>query len=84
MLRYEREGRYYLQHEDQLIYSELPAFWYLGGIASLYGVGTRHYITSAERKQLSPEQAATYQTIWRYRNGTFVEDRQLYEALLRP
>jgi hypothetical protein len=82
MLRYECEGRYYLQHEDRLVYSELPASWYLDGIASLYGVGTRHHIPFAQRQRLSPEQAATYQTIWRYRNGSFVEDRQLYHTLL--
>ena len=81
MVRYKREGRYYLQHNDRLIYSELAAYWYLGGMQTLYEIVPRHYITSREAGPLSPEQAASYQTVWRYRDGTFVEDRQLYEKL---
>lgn len=80
MSRYEFEGKYYLAHDDRLIYSELPARWYLAGLSNLYG-GPRHFITFVEHGPLSPEQTATYQTIWRYRDGTFVEDRQLYETL---
>ncbi len=81
MARYKREGRYYLQHKDRLIYSELLGFWYLDGIQMLYEIVPRHHVTSQEGGPLSPEQAATYHTIWRYRDGIFVEDRQLYEKL---
>jgi hypothetical protein len=80
MDRAETEGRYYLQHPDRLVYSEVSAPWYLDGIRQLYKIEPRHHVTPNESGPLSPEQAA-YGTIWRYRDGTFVEDRQLYEAL---
>src|SRR5882762_3944042 len=44
MDRYRFEGIYYLAHQNQLIYSELPAFWYLRGLHDLYAVPISHHV----------------------------------------
>jgi hypothetical protein len=83
MDRYRFEGKYYLAHEDQLIYSEVPAFWYLRGIHDLYAVPISHHVDFTARKKPLPAELSTFKTIWRYQSGKFVEDRALFEELER-
>jgi hypothetical protein len=83
MDRYRFEGKYYLAHQNQLIYSELPAFWYLRGLHDLYAVPISHHVDFTARKQPLPAELSTFKTIWRYQSGKFVEDRALFEELER-
>jgi hypothetical protein len=78
MLRYKAEGQYYLAHPDRLIYSELPASWFLPGLDQMYELqphsvvaGTAHLDESFRR----------FATMWRYEGGEFVEDPALFAQL---
>lgn len=44
--RYEIEGKYYLKHFDRLVYSEVPAGWFLDGIQHLYDLRDRHHVVA--------------------------------------
>lgn len=78
--RYEAEGKYYLEHPDRLLYSEVPAAWYLDGIQMLYAIPARHHIIVGEQRPLA-KTLAGHQTIWRYSDGKFVSDPELFEQL---
>jgi hypothetical protein len=79
--RYEAEGKYYLEHPDRLLYSEVPAAWYLDGIQMLYAIPARHHIIVGEQRPLA-ETLAGHQAIWRYSDGKFVSDPELFEQLM--
>jgi hypothetical protein len=81
MLHAEREGKFYLAHPDRLIYSEVPAGFYLGGLELLYDVPVRHYILSSERNHPPRNELERHQTIWRMVNGKFQPDPQLFAEL---
>ena len=83
MLQAEREGKFYLAHPDRLIYSEVPAGFYLGGLQLLYDVPVRHYILSSERTQPPKSELERHQTIWRAVNGKFEQDPELFAELQR-
>ncbi len=80
--RYRLEGVYYLENPNRLIYSELPAHWYLKGIHDLYSVANRHYITSRQEESNVREVLLRHDTIWRYNGRDFVEDKVLFKELL--
>jgi len=79
--RYEAEGKYYLEHPDRLLYSEVPAGWYLDGIQMLYAIPVRHHIIVGEEGGPVAELLAGHRAIWRYSDGKFVEDPELFEQL---
>ncbi len=79
MRRYRYEGKYYLAHPDRLLYSELPAFWFLPGLDEMYAVSKSHHITAAQLR--FPPDGQSYGTIWRYRTGKFVPDAKLWTQL---
>jgi len=79
--RYEVEGKYYLNHPDRLLYSEVPSSWYLDGIRTLYAIPVRHHISRDDQTKVLAELLAEYREVWRYSAGEFVEDPELYELL---
>ena len=81
MRQAEREGKFYLAHPDRLIYSEVPAGFYLGGLELLYDVPVRHYILSTERTQPPKSELERHRTIWRVVNGKFEQDPALFAEL---
>jgi hypothetical protein len=79
--RYEAEGKYYLKYPDRLLYSEVPAGWYLDGIQQLYDVQTRHHVVAGHELPQLAQQLASHLEIWRYADGKFVTDPQLFLRL---
>jgi hypothetical protein len=79
--RYAAEGKYYLNHPDHLVYSEVPASWYLDGVRTLYAIPARHHVTRDDQPKVLAELLHDYQSIWRYSAGNFVEDPELYRTL---
>ncbi len=65
--RYRVEGQFYLAHPDRLVYSELPAWWFLVGIDDLYRVPERHYLVPGRPGQPGDaERLAKFGSVWRY------------------
>jgi hypothetical protein len=65
--QYDREGRFYLANPDKLLYSEVPAWWFLVGVDRLYRVPDRHYVLASRPGQ--PGDVALlnkFDTVWRY------------------
>jgi hypothetical protein len=83
MLRYKQEGKFYLEHPDRLLYSELPAGWFFHGLVALYDIPNRHDILAAKRNQISRKELEPYSTIWRFTDGKFVPDPALYAELVK-
>jgi len=81
MTRYEREGKYYLKHESRLIYSELPAFWFLDGVRALYALPLRHHVTDQDSAAVRSQQLSAHDTIWRFVDGKYVKDSALHAQL---
>jgi hypothetical protein len=81
--RYQVEGQFYLDHPNALVYSEVPAWWFLVGIDDLYHVPTSHYVLAAHAGSSDAAVLARYPTIWRYLPGAhiFTSDDQLYRSL---
>lgn len=79
--RYEAEGKYYLKYPDRLLYSEVPAGWYLDGIQQLYDVPVRHHVIAGHEQTQLAQQLAAHSEIWRYADGKFVKDPQLFLQL---
>ncbi len=74
------DAQFYLDHPDRLLYSDLPAYWYLYGIHSLYKPGQEpHYITYRDLDKC--ERLERFENVWTRVDGRFVEDRQLLERL---
>lgn len=80
--RYEAEGKYYLEYPNRLLYSEVPAAWYLEGIRMLYAIPVRHHIVVGEEARPLAESLAGHRVIWRYSDGKFVNDPELFEQLM--
>lgn len=65
--RYRIEGQFYLANPDKLVYSELPAWWFLVGIDDLYRVPQRHYVIAARPGQAGDrELLEQFGSVWRY------------------
>src|SRR5205814_132900 len=64
--QYAAEGQYYVAHPDRLLYSEVPASWYLDGLRSLYAIPVRHHVTRDDKPKVLADQLAEYHGIWRY------------------
>jgi hypothetical protein len=78
----EREGRFYLENPDKLLYSEEEAWWFIRGVHELYQVDDIHYLNAAQPTDpLTQPALARAPTIWRYRKGSFQPDDQLYQSL---
>jgi hypothetical protein len=77
-----QEAMFYLQNPDKLVFSEDPAAWYLMGVHWMYGAGSEHHINY---QFIQGEQVRDllkqYSTIWRYQDGAFVRDEELYRTL---
>jgi Dolichyl-phosphate-mannose-protein mannosyltransferase len=82
--RAEAEGKFYLKNPDKLLLSEEDAPWFIDGVHRMYNVGEIHYLN---KQNLSGDPAknavSKYPAIWRYQNGSFVEDSKLYCDILK-
>ncbi len=81
--RHEVEGRFYLDHADRLVYSELPAHWYLFGMDALHEIEPTRHVSPHRLHHASMEILNSYETIWRYdeESNRFVSDPGLLESL---
>lgn len=77
--RYEKTGKFYIENPDKVVYSELPAYWYLGGIKSFYGLSQPYIISFHPDRFQYGKSAAT--ELWRYRDGNMVADVKLWTDL---
>ncbi len=81
---YETEARFYLDHPNRLLYTELPAPWFIGNVQDLYGGDAMpHYI---DREALLDRGVITqlledHQEIWRGTPNGYAPDPQLLESL---
>ncbi len=83
LARSEEEGRFYLTHPDRLVYSEEDADWFLPGLDRLYGVAHGHFVSKNQRSgPAARPMLERFPAIWRYRDGRWEADPELYEALL--
>jgi hypothetical protein len=83
LARSEEEGRFYLAHPDRLVYSEEDANWFLPGLERLYGVPRSHFVTKNQRSGPGArDMLKQFPAIWRFRNGRWETDTELYETLL--
>ena len=78
--RYNVTGRYYIENSDKIIYSEVPAYWYLGGLKRLYDL--KHpYITSFSPNNFNYHNFDQSNEVWRYQNGKMVADHETWKEL---
>jgi len=81
--RSEQEAKFYLSNPDKLLFSEEAAHWFIPGVGTLYNVPAPHYISSLFTDGPDAKaMLALYPTIWRYRDGHFVQDSALYQSLV--
>lgn len=82
MTRAELEGKFYLENPDKLLFSEEEAYWFIPGVKSLYKVLNEHHINkqfiTGEHTNAMIER---FPTIWRFSDGQFVEDDELYQNI---
>jgi len=76
---YEKTGNFYIGNPEKVVYSELPAYWYLGGIKSFYGLSQPYIISFHPDRFQYGKITAT--EVWRYRDGNMVADAKLWTAL---
>jgi hypothetical protein len=81
MLQSKREGTFYVAHPDRLLYSEVPAAFFLDGVRLLYDIPVRHHVFGSERQRPPAETLNRHQTIWRVVDGKYVEDPKLFSEL---
>jgi len=82
MIRHRKQGKFYLEHPDRLLFCDLQAPWFLDALRAMYEVPIRHHVAAKGPDPMSCREMETYPTIWRYVGGTFVEDPALYTKLL--
>lgn len=75
-------GRFYVANRDKLVYSEVPAYWYLGGLKSLYHLD-HPFILSSSPPPFKLDTVPQAAEIWRYRGGAMVKDPALWMELKR-
>lgn len=78
--RYTVTGRFYIANRDKLVYSEVPAYWYLGGLKALYRLD-HPFILSSSPPPFKLGTVLQVTEIWRYQNGKMVRDVKLWEDL---
>jgi hypothetical protein len=82
MDRAELEGRFYIDNPDRLLYSEQAAHWFIPGLDKMHAFEKPHYILkNKEDPQHIRWMLDMYDGIWRYENGDYREDPELYAHL---
>jgi hypothetical protein len=84
---YRREARFYLEHPDRLLYSRLPAPWFLWGVHELYRPDEPpHYITWRLDRITSRADVASRSLdvdgVWVFDDGSYGADPELL-AIIR-
>lgn len=75
--RYAVTGKYYIKNKDKLVYSEVPAYWYLGGLKSLYRL--KHpFILSHSPNKFKYGKIKHVTEVWRYQDGKMFADPELW------
>lgn len=78
--RYTATGIFYIENRDKLVYSEVPAYWYLGGLKSLYHL--KHpFILSHSPGTFKYDKAKHVTEVWRYKDGKIIADPDLWTYL---
>lgn len=78
--RYEVTGRFYIEHLDKVVFSELPASWYLGGLQALYHLN-HPFILSAFPQQFNNKKVSNINEMWRYQHGQMIPDLGKWTSL---
>ena len=83
---YRRDGKFYLEYPDRLLYSKLPAPWFLHGLHDLYLPNQpKHYLTwrvdRGTTKAYVLDQLERFNDIWVYSDHEFVNDPTLLETI---
>lgn len=86
-LNYTMDGAFYLQHPDRLLYSDLPAPWFLYGLHHMYQpLQPPHYITwrvdAATPKATVLERIQQFDNLW-LRQDSRYQERSDLRPLLR-
>jgi hypothetical protein len=82
MSRAESEAVFYLENPDKLVYCEEDATWFLPGVNRFYAVARSHFINKHERTgDNARSMIGSFATIWRYHEGRFVPDPQLFREI---
>ena len=79
--KYEVTGKFYINNHQKVVYSQLPAYWYLGGIKQLYDLD-HPYILSYSPKDFEYHKFSSINEVWRYRKGEMVPDPNLWSKLV--
>ena len=83
MERAKAEAFFYLENPNKLMLTEEPAFWFIPGVEALYRIDSPHYIQWQFRDgDHAKAMLANWNNIWRYRDGDFVSDKELYKNLV--
>ncbi len=78
--RYNVTGGFYVDNSSRIVYSEVPAYWYLGGLKDLYQL--KHpFVLSYSPDSFTYRDYPYIEEIWRYEGGKMVPDRDLWEHL---
>lgn len=83
MIRHRKQGKFYLEHPDWLLFCDLQGPWFLDALRFMYEVPTRHHVAAKGPDPMSRREMEMYPTIWRYVDGMFVQDPALYAKLLK-
>ncbi|CAM2007650.1 hypothetical protein [Acanthopleuribacter pedis] len=80
--RYQQEAAFYLANPDKLLYSNLPAPWFMPGVQRLYGadrkphVITHHMFLSGVRERLQ-----RFDTLWAWHEDGYRRNDALYQTV---
>jgi hypothetical protein len=83
----EQDAKFYIANDDKLLYSKLPAPWYMYGIHHLYKPGQeKHYLTfradNATPQAYVEETLEKFDTVWSANEqGEIVENPELLERI---
>lgn len=84
---YTADARFYIENDDKLLYSNLPAPWFMYGIHHLYKKDqAKHYLTfradNATPQAYVEEVITQFDTVWSaYPGGEITEQPELFERI---
>ena len=84
--RYQSDARFYLDHPDRLLYSKLPATWFLYGVHNLYLPDQpQHYLTwrvnNGTPKDYLYQKAQPGVELWLEHEGRYIADTTLADII---
>ena len=80
---YREDARFYLEHPDRLLYSELPGAMFLPGVHNLYRPGwSKHFISANKIEKHARQCLDDYYHIWRKTPDGYQPDSRLFPLIL--